>query len=286
MIERETRPLLRTLYAQTAGIDGREALMPKPFSIPLRVLLAMGSLALSMVMFTQGKVIANAFGADVAYTTEGQVLLLQIPVFILLVGIVGTAVVISLRGSIDELASQILAAADGDLRRTGAVTSTDELGALMLDVDRMQASQAGLIRSSTEVASEVTLSAAAVADGSEQSAIGVGEIAHAMQEVVSGAQVQFDQISSAHDAAADLERALTGATDEVRRATTLSSETRELADAGSSSAVEAREAMESMSERIGTASSAVDRLGERHRETSARSSRRSSRSPTRPTFWR
>jgi methyl-accepting chemotaxis protein len=246
---------------QTAGTDDRDKLMPKPFSIPARVLLAMGSLALAMVMFTQGKVIANSLGADVAYSNEGRILLWQVPVFIFIVGIVGSAVVVSLRGSIDELASQLHAAANGDLRRTGAVTSTDELGALMLEVDRMQASQAALIKSSSDVASEVTLSAAAVADGSEQSAVGVGEIAHAMQEVVSGAQVQFDQISSAHEAAADLERALNQATGEVRRATALSSETRELADAGSSSAIEAREAMESMSERIGSASAAVDRLG-------------------------
>jgi methyl-accepting chemotaxis protein len=261
VIEHETRPILRTLYRQTAGTEGREALMPKPFSIPARVLLAMGSLALAMLMFTQGKVIAIALGADIEYANEGKILLWQVPVFIFIVAIVGTAVVVSLRGSIDELSSQLRASADGDLRRTGAVTSTDELGALMIDVDRMQAAQAELIKSSSAVASEVTLSAAAVADGSEQSAVGVGEIAHAMQEVVSGAQVQFDQISSAHDAAADLERAIEGATDEVRRAAAISTETRELADVGSSSALEAREAMESMAERIGAASSAVDRLG-------------------------
>jgi methyl-accepting chemotaxis protein len=261
VIEHETRPILRTLYRQTAGSEDREELMPSPFSIPARVLLAMGSLALAMLMFTQGKVIAIALGADIHYTNEGKVLLLQVPVFIFIVAIVGAAVVVSLRGSIEELASQIHASAEGDLRRTGAVTSTDELGALMVDVDRMQAAQAALIKSSSDVASEVTLSAAAVADGSEQSAVGVGEIAHAMQEVVSGAQVQFDQISSAHEAAEDLERAIEGATDEVRRAAAISSETRELADAGSTSALEAREAMESMAERIGAASSAVDRLG-------------------------
>lgn len=261
VVEHETRPILRTLYRQTAGMEGRDKLMPKPFSIPSRVLLAMGSLALAMVMFTQGKVIAISLGANIDYTNEGQVLLWQVPVFIFIVGIVGAAVVVSLRGSINELTSQLHAAANGDLRRTGAVTSTDELGGLMLEVDRMQAAQATLIKSSSEVASEVTLSAAAVADGSEQSAAGVGEIAHAMQEVVSGAQVQFDQISSAHEAAADLERALTGATDEVRRATALSTETRELADAGSSSALDAREAMESMADRVGEASAAVDRLG-------------------------
>ena len=262
VVERATRPVLRTLYRQTAGMEGREALMPKPFSIPTRVLLAMGSLALAMVMFTQGKVIAISLGADIAYSDEGKILIWQVPVFIFIVGIVGAAVGVSLRGSIDELASQIHAAANGDLRRTGAVTSTDELGALMLEVDRMQASQAALIKSSSEVASEVTISAAAVADGSEQSAVGVGEIAHAMQEVVQGAQVQFDQISSAHEAAADLERALGGATEEVRRATALSTETRELADVGSSSAREAREAMESMADRVGAASAAVDRLGD------------------------
>ncbi|MGK2877593.1 MAG: methyl-accepting chemotaxis protein [Solirubrobacterales bacterium] len=261
VVEQATRPVLRTLYGQTADVEGRDALMPKPFNIPSRVLLAMGSLALTMVMFTQGKVIAISLGADIEYANEAQVLLWQVPVFIFIIGIVGAAVGVSLRGSIDEISSQVRAAANGDLRRTGAVTSTDELGALMVDVDRMQAAQAALIRSSSEVASEVTLSAAAVADGSEQSAVGVGEIAHAMQEVVQGAQVQFDQISSVHAAAADLERALGSATEEVRRATALSTETRELADVGSSSALEAREAMESMADRVGAASAAVDRLG-------------------------
>jgi methyl-accepting chemotaxis protein len=261
IVERETRPLLRKLYSQTAGMEGREALMPRPFSISARVLLAMGALAMSMVMFTQGKVIAIGLGANIKYTNEGSVLVYQFPVFILVVAIVGAAVTVSLRGSIKELADQLHDAAKGDLRRTGAVTTTDELGALMVDVDRMQAAQAGLIRSANEVAGEVTLSAAHVADGSEQSAVGVGEIAHAMQEVVSGAQVQFDQIHVAQDAAADLDRALESATAEVRRATAISSETRELADVGSSSAQEARAAMESMADRVSEASEAVDRLG-------------------------
>jgi methyl-accepting chemotaxis protein len=260
-VEHQTRPILRRLYRQTAELGDREALLPKSFSISTRVLLAMGSLALAMVMFTQGKVIAIGLGADIAYKDEGAVLLYQLPVFVLVVAIVGAAVVTSLRGSIKELTDQIHSSAGGDLRRTGAVTSTDELGALMIDVGRMQASQARLIMSSSDVAGEVTLSASAVADGSEQSAVGVGEIAHAMQEVVSGAQVQFDQIALAQKAATGLELALGHATDEVRRAAAISSETRELAGAGSKSANEAREAMESMSERVGEASSAVDRLG-------------------------
>lgn len=261
VIEHQTRPVLRTLYRQTAGVEGRDKLMPKPFTISARVLLAMGSLALAMVMFTQGKVIAIALGANIQFADEGAILLWQVPVFIFIVAIVGGAVVTSLKGSIAELGAQLHAAAEGNLRRTGAVTATDELGKLMLEVDRMQQSQARLIKSSSDVATEVTLSASAVADGSEQSAVGVGEIAHAMQEVVSGAQVQFDQITAAQDAATDLERALESATGEVHRATAISTETRELADHGSNSAVEARAAMETMAERVGEASDAVDRLG-------------------------
>ena len=261
VVERQLRPVLRVLYQQTAGIEGRDDLMPKPFKISTRVLFAMGSLALAMVMFTQGKVIAIGLGADIPYEHEGAILLWQVPVFIFSVAVVGASVTTSLRGSIAELSEQIHQAAEGDLRRSGAVTSTDELGALMVEVDRMQRAQARLIKSTSDVAVEVTLSAAHVADGSEQSAVGVGEIAHAMQEVVSGAQVQFDQIAQAHLAAEDLEKALDGATGEVRRATAISTETRQLADVGSSSAQEARQAMESMAERVGEASDAVDRLG-------------------------
>jgi methyl-accepting chemotaxis protein len=260
-VEHQTRPILRQLYRQTASLGDREALLPRPFSIPARVLLAMASLALAMVMFTQGKVIAIGLGANITYTNEGSVLLYQLPVFALVVAIVGFAVVTSLKGSINELTDRLHATAEGDLRRTGAVTSTDELGALMVEVDRMQAAQSRLIKSSSDVAGEVTLSAAAVADGSEQSAVGVGEIAHAMQEVVSGAQVQFDQIALAQEATGGLESALQSATEEVRRATSISSETRELAGAGSDSASQARDAMESMADRVTEASSAVDRLG-------------------------
>lgn len=261
IVEHRTRPLLRKLYRQTADLDDREKLLPKPFSIPARVLFAMGSLALAMVMFTEGKVIAISFGADIKYTNEGTVLLYQLPLFMVVVAIVGAAVVTSLRGSINELTEQIHAAADGDLRRTGAVTTTDELGALMVEVDRMQAAQARLIKSSSEVAGEVTLSASAVADGSEQSAVGVGEIANAMQEVVSGAEVQFDQIGVAQEAADGLDRAIEAATTAVRQASSISGETHELADAGSASASRAAEAMESMAARVAEAADAVDRLG-------------------------
>jgi methyl-accepting chemotaxis protein len=260
-IEHQTRPVLRKLYRQTAGSTTRDNQIPGGFGIPARVLIAMGSVALCMVMFIEGKVIANAFGADVAYNDEGSILLFQIPVFVMVVAIVGGAVVVSLRGSIAEITERIRAAADGDLRRRGAVTSTDELGKLMLDVDRMLAGQGRLIGSSNEVAREVTLSAAAVADGSEQSAMGVGEIAHAMQDVVSGAQVQFEQIDLARSAAADLASALEATSADVRRATEVSTAARELADEGSSSALDARGAMELMSDRIVGAAEAVDRLG-------------------------
>ncbi len=260
-VEHQTRPILRRLYRQTSGSTTRDAQVPGGFGIPARVLLAMGSVALCVVMFVSGKVIANAFGAGVAYSNEGRLLLYQVPVFALVVAIVGGAVTVSLRGSIAEISERIRAAADGDLRRRGAVTSTDELGTLMLDVDRMLASQGRLIGSSNAVAREVSISAGAVADGSEQSAVGVGEIAHAMQDVVSGAQVQFDQINLARSAAEDLERAIAEASSEVERATAVSTAARELADDGSAGSAEARDAMRAMSERIAGAVDAVDRLG-------------------------
>jgi methyl-accepting chemotaxis protein len=155
----------------------------------------------------------------------------------------------------------VRAAADGDLRRRGAVTTTDELGALMIDVDRMLIQQAALIRSSADVASELTLSAAAVADGSEQSAVGVGEIAHSMQEVVSGAQVQFDQIAVARSATDDLSAAIEAATAETELAAQVSTDARVLAEAGAATAAEARAAMEKTQETITSATAAVDRLG-------------------------
>lgn len=148
VVESQMRPVLRTLYRQTAGSETRNDNLPKRFGIPMRVSLAMGSLVLAMIMFLEGKVIANAFGANVPYHDEMDVVLLQVPVFLLLVGMVGAAVVSSLRGSIDEVIAQVRASADGDLRQTGAVTSTDELGALMVDIDRMLARQAVLIKSS------------------------------------------------------------------------------------------------------------------------------------------
>lgn len=261
VVEYQTRPVLRELYAQTAGSDSRNANLPRRFGIPMRVSLAMGSLVLAMIMFLEGKVIANAFGAGLAYENEMQTLLLQVPVFALMVAIVGAAVVVSLKGSIEEAAGQVRAAADGDLRRRGAVTSTDELGALMIDLDRMLANHAHLIRSSSEVAREVTLSAAAVADGSEQSATGVGEIAHSMQEVVSGAQIQFEQIEIARRAAEDLTRATERVSSDAGRAASISSRAQNLATAGSESADDARAAMHSMQSRIGEATGAVDRLG-------------------------
>jgi methyl-accepting chemotaxis protein len=261
IIEHEMRPVLRRLYAQTADAENRADLLPRPFGIPIRVLLAMGSLALTMVMFLEGKTIAGMLGAQVDTSDSNRLLLFQVPFFILVVGIVGAAVTVSLRGSISELSRQLHSAADGDLRRTGAVTTTDELGALMIEVDRMQSAQAGLITSSTNAATEVSLSATAVADGSEQSAAGVGEIAHALHEVVTGAQTQFDQIAAAQDAAEDLLEILHNASADVSRASEISAQTRELADAGSHSAREAREAMRTMADRVGTAADSVDRLG-------------------------
>ncbi len=168
LVEAQLRPPLRELHEQTAESGRAIGTIPFSFRIGSRVVLAIGSLMLATIIFAQTKVIANAFGAGEAYDDETRILVLHIPVFLLMVGVVGAAVVVSLRGSIDELSHAVRVAADGDLRRRAAVTTTDELGALMVDVDRMLASQGRLLQASSDVAREVTLSAAAVADGSEQ----------------------------------------------------------------------------------------------------------------------
>jgi methyl-accepting chemotaxis protein len=261
VVEHQTRPLLRTLFEQTAAMGSEDRVLPGQFSIAKRVSIAMGSLVFATTMFLQGKQIANIFGANAPYDDLTKILVAQIPVFIMMTVIVGTSLVVSLRGSIEEVVHAVNAAADGDLRRRAAVTTTDELGALMLDVDRMLAQQAHLISSSATVANELTLSAAQVADGSEQSAEGVGEIAHSMQEVVSGAQVQFDQIAVARAAAEDLSIAIEAARAQTARATTASADARQLAVDGSATAIEAREAMEQTQETINNASAAVARLG-------------------------
>jgi methyl-accepting chemotaxis protein len=262
MIEHLLRPYLRSLHEQTAGQNARSTARVGTFGILIRVSLAMASLVFAMVLYVGSKFIFNSIGADVAYEHEGRKLIMQLPLFALMVAIVGSAIVVSLKGSINELSNQIKSAASGDLRRTGAVTSTDELGALMLDLDRMLAAQAKLIGSSNDVAKEVTLSAAAVASGSEESAVGVGEIATAMQEVVQGAQIQFEQVDRALAAVGELTAALEEAGIETRRAAEVSTEARSTADQGSETAYQARAAMDSMQETIEQATAAVNTLGE------------------------
>lgn len=261
VIEHQTRPVLRTLFEQTAQNCENNHVMPPRFSIGKRVSLALSSLVLATTLFLQGQVIANALGSELSHDDEAKMLVEQIPVFILMTLIVGASVVASLRGSINEVVRSIRAAASGDLRRRGAVTTTDELGAVMIDIDRMLLQQSTLIRSSANVAGELTLSAAKVADGSEQSAAGVGEIAISMQEVVEGAQVQFDQITIARNATKDLNAAISAATAEANLASIVSSEARALAESGATTAAEARSAMERTQLTIVNATSAVDRLG-------------------------
>lgn len=262
LIEAQLRPPLRALYEQTAESGRAASEIPFSFSIGKRVILAIGSLMLATVIFLQTKVIANMFGAQVPYDRETNILLLHIPILLLMVSVVGFAVVTSLRGSIDELSRAVRAAADGDLRRRAAVTTTDELGALMVDVDRMLANQGKLLKSSSNVAREVTLSAAAVADGSDQSAAGVSEIAHAMQEVVHGAQTQIDQAAHARNATVALDAAIEQATGETAQAARVSSAARELAEEGAVASAQAHDAMERMQVTNEATRVAVDRLGE------------------------
>lgn len=261
IVESQMRPVLRTLFAQSGGVHSADEVFFGRFGIPLRVGLAMGSLIIAAVTFLGARQICNVFGADLGGDDSASFLLLQLPVLVLMTAMVGASVTVSLRGSIEEVTKAVRAAADGNLSRRAAVTTTDELGALMLDVHRMLANQAGLISATAEVAREVTLSASAVADGSDQSAKGVAEIAHAMQDVVSGAQVQFEQIDVARLAAGALNAAIEQAAEATAKANAISDGARARADDGSASAIEARAAMEQMQQTITEATEAVDRLG-------------------------
>jgi methyl-accepting chemotaxis protein len=259
IVEAHTRPLLRRLYV--AGGDDLHGALPYRLGIAFRVTATM-TLTLAAATLLLG---AGAIGEVLAAEGEGRgevaEIVLQIPILVLIMAAIAWSITSSLNGSIRELARQVEAVAGRDLARRGAVTSTDELGELTEGVNRMTVAHADLIRATRDVASDLTLSSAAVADSSDQSARGVGDIAHSMQEVVSGAQVQFDQVEAARSAAEQLERAAEVASSEVRGAAKVSAGAHELADAGAKSAHDAREAMDAMSERIGTASEAVDRLG-------------------------
>ncbi len=262
IVESRLRPVLRVLFAQVEGQVAIEEVKVKRFKISTRVGLAMGSLVWAIMIFLGSKTICNAFGADLDPGMPLDTLALQLPVFVLMTAMVGVSVTVSLRGSIHEVERAVGSAADGDLRRRAAITTTDELGALMADVDRMLANQAALIRAAAEVAGEVSLSAGAVADGSDQSAQGVAEIAHAMQDVVSGAQTQFEQIDAARRATEALNAAIEHAGTATGQANEISADARELAGSGSVSASEARSAMEEMQQTINEATTAVDRLGD------------------------
>lgn len=259
IVEAHSRGVLRRLYA-ASGYDMKRKIR-HPIGIPKRVTAVLTGTVLATTLMLSGNLISNLIGYGGAGRSDGVELLVQIPVLFLVVASVTWAITSSLGGSIKELARQIEAVAGRDLTRRGAATTTDELGELTYEVDRMTVAHADLIRATREVAAELTLSSAAVADSSDQSARGVGEIAHSMQDVVSGAQVQFDQVEAARTAAQQLEHAADVASDEVRGAAQVSAGAHELADAGAKSAHDAREAMEAMSERIGTASTAVDQLG-------------------------
>lgn len=260
LIESRLRLPLRILSEQTVS-TGRERVIPFRFDIGKRVLLTIGSLMIASGIYANTKVSLELLGIDAPPIDEQLVLIVNIPIFILMIGVTGMSVVVSLRGSIAEMTRAVGAAANGDLRRRAAVTSTDELGSLMVDFDRMLANQAKLLNTSSTVASEVTQGADAVAEGSEQSTTGIAEIAQAMQEVVAGAETQFAQIDIARSAAEELNSAIEAASQESAQAAQISASTRELADEGAIAATDAREAMERMRTTIESAREAVDQLG-------------------------
>ncbi len=259
VVEAHARGVLRKLYS-ASGYDV-ERKIRHPLGIPRRVTAVLTGTVLATTLMISGSLISSLLGAGGPGRSDGAELLIQIPVLFLVVASVTWSITSSLGGSIRELSRQVEAVAGRDLTRRGAATTTDELGELTFGVDRMTVAHADLIRATRDVAADLTLSSAAVADSSDQSARGVGEIAHSMQDVVSGAQVQFDQVEAARAAAQKLEHAADVASEEVRGAAQVSAGAHELADAGAQSALDARDAMNSMSERIGSASAAVDQLG-------------------------
>ena len=259
IVEAHARPVLRRLY-EAAGFDVERKIRHR-LGIPKRVIAVLTGTVLATMLMLSGGLIANILGAGGDGRSDGIEMLIQLPVLMLVDASVAWSITSSLSGSIHELSKQVEAVAARDLTRRGAATTTDELGELTYSVDRMTVAHADLIRSTRDVANDLTLSSAAVADSSDQSARGVGDIAHSMQEVVSGAQVQFDQVEAARAAAQELDQAASVATAEIIGAAKVSAGAHELADAGATSAIDAREAMDAMSERIGTASEAVDQLG-------------------------
>lgn len=261
VVEKQMRPVLRDIFEREGGAIEIESLTIKRFGIPLRVGLAMGSLVVASLLYLMTRDIAIQIGAEASERDDLLLLLLELPVLAALTLSVGWAVTTSLRGSIDELTGEVRLAASGDLTQRTAVTTTDELGRLMVRLDRMLQRQAGLIRAAAEVAAELSSSAGAVADGSEQSTQGVSQIAHAMQDVVSGAQSQFEQVEAARRAAGALTAAIEQATGATARATELSDSARDLAGRGARSARLAGEAIEGMQSTIDQATAAVDRLG-------------------------
>ncbi|MGH2906377.1 MAG: methyl-accepting chemotaxis protein, partial [Solirubrobacterales bacterium] len=257
--EAHCRPVLRHLYETFDSTIKQK--VPYRFGLALRMTLVISITVFATTLMLASGAIAELIGAEGAGRSEVAEIFLQLPVLGLVVASIAWAVTSSLNGSIRELKRQVDAVADGDLTRRGVVTSTDELGRLTYGVDRMTLAQASLIRRSKDVAMQLTESAAQVADGSDQSARGVGEIAHSMQDVVSGAQIQFNEVEAARAAAEQLDRAAEESAAGVHGAATASASAQELADAGSVSAQEARTAMSAMAERIGSASEAVDKLG-------------------------
>jgi methyl-accepting chemotaxis protein len=261
VVENALRPILRDLFQDLSGYVQIDELKINRFDIPLRVGLALAELVVASLVFLGSRSIAEALGITIRHYDELRIMLMEVPLLAVLTTMVGWAIITSVRGSTDELATEIRAAAAGDLTRRTAVTTTDELGALMADVDRMVVNQASLIRSAAVVSRELSLSATAVAEGSDQSSQGVGEIAHAMQDVVTGAQAQFEQINVARAAADTLNSAIDKTTAATLQATEISDGARALADKGSASAARAHEAMERMRQTIDQATAAVDRLG-------------------------
>ncbi len=261
VVEHALRPVLRDLFSRLAGEVRLDDLRIHQVRIPIRVAMSLSQLAVATTIFLGARWIAEGLGVEVAHYDELRIMLLEVPLLGAITVMAGWAISASVGGSIDELSDEIRLVASGDLTRRTAITTTDELGALMADVDRMVRSQAGLIRSAAEVSRELSSSAADVAQGSDEATHGVGEIAHAMQDVVIGAQSQFEQIAVARDAADSLAAAIEQTTAATVQATEVSDNALALADDGSRSAAQARGAMEHMRQTIEQAITAVDRLG-------------------------
>lgn len=260
IVEDQMRPLLRVLQQGLPDSDRGRAFAVRRFSIPMRVTAVFAALVFSAVIMLGS--VAYRAARDNVSTAEVVTSILPMAVILAVFSTaIAAALVTSLRRSISAVVDEVQAIAESDFSRRPTITTTDELGELMVLFDRMLFAQSTLIRETVAVTQEVAESAVSVSAGSEQSSVGVEQISLAMQDIVAGSQHQFAQFDRAKGAAERLEVSTTRASEAVSATAESASYASALAADGSNSARQAREAMELIRGRIDEASGSVEQLG-------------------------